>query len=186
MMFKTIFPSLRRLFRAGRGACKEDRVKRFIIGTVAVWLTVAAGWAASVDSGDLCGKLGEIRQWSGGECDALKMEGPMGEVVMASRTYRKGDATLQVSVVSGMQAAMLWAPYAAGRQIESDSALVKVERIGEFPVGISYDKRNRSGGVVVQLMPGGVLVVSFEKMGWKEALDAVKSIDWKGLRKLLK
>ncbi len=148
-------------------------------------LLVTTAWADLPDDKTLCDHLSEIPGWNAASCEGIKMNSPMmGEVVTASRTYRRGEAVMQASVVSGMQAAMMWAPYAAGMQMESDEALVKIEKVDGFPVGISYDKRSESGGIVVQLDSEAVLVVNFEHMGWKEAFEAVKKLEWKGLRRL--
>ncbi|WP_456322566.1 hypothetical protein [Hydrogenimonas sp.] len=137
------------------------------------------------DYKDLCRELGEIPGWSLTKCEGMKIVNPMmGEMVTAAKTYTKGDARLDVTAVSGTQAIMMWGPYAAGTTMENDEAFVKVEKIDGFNVGISYDKKERSGSVIVQLSPNAVLAGTFENMNWKEALKLMKKIDWKRLSKL--
>ncbi|BDY12843.1 hypothetical protein [Hydrogenimonas cancrithermarum] len=154
--------------------------------SVALGATLALG-ANLPNYKTLCEELGEIPGWSLTKCEGMKMVNPMmGEVVTAAKTYTKGDSSLEVTVVSGMQAMMMWGPYAAGTTIENDEALVKLETIDGFQVGISYDKKERSGGIVVRLADNAVLGGNFQNMDWKEALDLMKKIDWKRLASLFR
>ncbi len=133
----------------------------------------------------LCQQLPQLKGWKATKCDGMKMTNPIfGEVVTASKTYTKGDSSLNVSVLSGMQAMMAWAPYQTGTMIETDESLMKVEKIDGFAVGIGYDKKDKGGAIVVQLAPNAVLVVNYEKMRWQEALKEAKRFDWKKLRTL--
>jgi len=133
----------------------------------------------------LCEQLPHLKGWQEQKCEGMKMANPMiGEMVTASKSYSQGDRSLEVSVLSGMQAMMAWAPYQTGTMIETDESLMKVEKIDGFAVGIGYDKKDKGGAIVVQLAPNAVLVVNYEKMGWKEALKAAKRFDWKKLRGL--
>ena len=134
---------------------------------------------------ELCSALGAIPGWTAQEkCEGMKMTGPMGEFVTATQQYVQNNASLKVVVMSGMQAAMMWNTYASGMQMESDEALMKIEKIGDFTVGITYDKKERSGGIVIQLAPNAVLVGNFEGMEWSSALEAMKMLDWEKLAAL--
>ena len=135
----------------------------------------------------LCIQLPPLEGWTAAECNGMKMSNPMlGEVVTASRSYTKDGKSVEVSVLSGMQAAMTWAPYQTGMIIENDEELMKVKTIDGFTVGIEYDKKTHSGGVVVQLLPKAILVFNYENMDWKEALKLAKEFDWKKLRSLFR
>ncbi len=158
------------------------------LGIVSAGMLLAATIAFAGDLPDyksLCNAIGKIEGWSATKCEGMKMLNPMmGEVVTAQKSFKKNGKLLDLSVISGMQAMMMWAPYSAGTQIESDEALVKIEKIDGFNVGITYDKKSDSGGIVVQIAPNAVLVANFEKMSWKEALKLTEKIDWKRLKRL--
>jgi len=159
-------------------------IKRAVM-TMLLGMTVGA--AALPDYQTLCSALAEMPGWTAEEkCDGMKMAGPMGEIVTATRIFRQGDATLEVAVMSGMQAAMAWSTFATGVEMESDEALMKTRKMGEFNVGISYDKKEHSGGIVVRLASNAVLVGSFENMEWEKALEALKSLDWEKLAALFR
>jgi hypothetical protein len=152
---------------------------------VSTWLLAGTlAMAGTPDYKILCDDLGTIPGWTASQCDGMKMSNPMmgGEMVTASKTYTKGDGVMQVSVVNGMQAMMMWGPYASGTQMENDEVLMKIETIDGMPVGINYDKKEHSGGIVVQLAPNAVLVGMFDHMDWKDALEALKKLDWKRLK----
>jgi hypothetical protein len=163
-------------------------MKKFATALASLVLTVSISAAGALPGYKaLCEEMGEIPGWSLTQCEGMKMVNPMmGEVVTATKTYIKGEKRLEVTVVSGMQAMMMWGPYATGTTMENDEALVKIEKIDGFPVGISYDKKTRSGGIVIQLAQNAVLGGTFEKMGWKEALELMRKIDWKKLQALFR
>ncbi len=158
------------------------KISTIVAGTA---LAATLSFAGNLpDYKELCGAMADLGGWSASQCEGMKVVNPMmGEVVTAQRSYEKDGKRLDVSVLSGMQATMMWAPYSAGTMMESDEALVKVEKIDGFMVGISYDKKEKGGGIVVQIAPNAVLVVSFEKMDWKKALEKAKKFDWKRLRR---
>jgi len=154
-----------------------------LAGTVLMAVMAFAGNLPDYKS--LCGAIGEIEGWNSTKCEGMRATNPMmGEVVTAEKSFEHDGKRLDVSSLSGMQAMMMWAPYSAGTQIESDKALVKIEKIDGFNVGITYDKKSDSGGIVVQIAPNAVLVANFEKMSWKEALKLTEKIDWKRLKRL--
>ncbi|WP_353661709.1 hypothetical protein [Hydrogenimonas sp. SS33] len=155
------------------------------------WLTLLTALSLSAFAGSLpdyktlCADFPDVSGWKITKCDGMKMTNPMfGEVVTATKSYTKGGSRADISILSGMQAMMMWAPYQSGTTMESDDELMKVETIDGFPVGIGYNKKDRSGGVVVQIAPNAVLAVTFTDMSWKEALELAKRFDWKKLHAL--
>ena len=135
---------------------------------------------------ELCDVLEAPAGWTAaGECEGMKMNNPMmGEMVTASRTFTEGEKKLELSVISGMQAMGMWAPFMTGMEMETNDELIKIEKIEDFEVGISYDKREKSGGIVVRLGSNAIIAGNFENMNWEEALDAMRKIDWKKLQEL--
>jgi len=154
-----------------------------------VWMmlatTVTIAVAGMPSYQELCSAVTTPEGWSvEGKCDGMKMSGPMGEVVTATKKFVNGEKSMEVGVMSGMQAMGLWAPFMTGMTMENDEMLVKVEKIDDFSVGISYDKKQHNGGIVVKLAPNAVLTGNFEQMDWKEALEILRKLDWKQLRSL--
>ena len=135
----------------------------------------------------LCDRLADMTDWQASQCEGMKVDNPMmGEFVTASRTYTRGRQRIQVTIVSGIQARMMWSPYAAGTQVENAESLVKITKMNGFPVGITYDKRNRSGGIVVQLGFQAVMAAEFEQMDWQSALKTLQALDWKAMQALFR
>ncbi len=133
----------------------------------------------------LCDQLGNLKGWEVSKCDGMKMTNPMfGEVVTANKNYTHKGQSLNVNIVSGMQAMMMWAPFATGTQIENDENLIKLEKIDGFDVGISHNKKEHSGTIAVLLAPNAVMGIEYDGMDWKEALKEAKKLNWKKLRSL--
>jgi len=158
------------------------RIKEWIVSALIGTTLLGAGVP---EYKAICDSLGEIAGWQADKCEGTKMSNPMmGEMVSANRSYRAGEKHLNVTVVSGMQAMGMWAPFMSGTQVENDEALMKIEQINGFNVGITYDKKEHSGGIVVQLASNAMLAFEFENMDWKEALEAAQKLDWQALKSL--
>ena len=158
------------------------RIKQWIVSALIGATLLGAGVP---DYKVVCDALGNIEGYQAEKCEGTKMSNPMmGEMVSANRSYTAGEKHLNVTVVSGMQAMGMWAPFMSGTQVENDEALMKIEQINGFNVGITYDKKEHSGGIVVQLASNAMLAFEFENMDWKEALEAAKELDWQALKSL--
>ncbi len=139
----------------------------------------------------LCKQLKDLKGWEAEKCTGMNMTAsPMGEVVSASRSYTKGEYSINAAIVSGMQASSYWAPFAYNMQMDSDDQFVKITKIKGFSVGIIYNKKDKSGNIAVLLKkssnntPAALFNLGFDNMDWKKALDIAKTFDWKAIEAL--
>lgn len=140
----------------------------------------------------ICSALEDQSGWRAEPCEGMNMQGsPMGDMVTANRSYTKGNKKIDVMVIGGMNAMGYWAPFQANMQVDSSEQFVKLTQIKGFNVGISYEKKQKSGGVVIAFeskdAPGttrAVMVFNFTNMGWRDALCFAKKFDWEKIRRL--
>jgi len=135
----------------------------------------------------VCKNITDIPNWTGSECSGMNESGtPMGDIVTASRDYEKKDKAFHVSVISGMQAMASWMPFATNINIETDENVVKTLTIQDYRAGLSYDKKEKSGGIFICLKTENnqckvIFGTSFENMKYEDALDLIKNFDLKSI-----
>ncbi|SFM62921.1 hypothetical protein [Thermodesulforhabdus norvegica] len=138
---------------------------------------------------EICKYLVDLDGWKGNQCEGIKMSGsPMGSMVTAHKTYVQGDKELEAHVFYGAMAADYWSNYDRRIEIDSSEGLVKTLEVNGFHVGISYDKKDHGGAVVVSLANSqdapAVFMISFKNMSWEDALEIARQFDWQALRSL--
>ncbi len=135
----------------------------------------------------LCSFLEDISGWDGESCEGMNMQGaPMGEMVTASKKYTAGQKSIEVVIVGGTSSFGMWAPFQSHIEINTPDNFLKVVNEKGFDIGISYDKKDKSGSIVIPLKKGpnnivAVLCFNFSHMNWKEALQFAKKFNWKKL-----
>ena len=142
----------------------------------------------------ICAQLEEIPGWNSDKCEGVNVQGtPMGNMVSAQKRYIKGNKQVDVAVFSGMNAMGMWAPYQNNMQVDSTEQFIKVTKINGYNVAISYEKKNKTGGIVIGFnskknpgMVDAVLVFNFSNMHWKDGLEFAKKFDWDKIRELFK
>jgi len=160
------------------------KMKKILVGATALMSAGAILWAQGGDTKALCGALKPFAGWQTEQCDAIEMADPMGgDMIIVSQVSVKGDRTVNLSIVTGTRAQMAQGQFQRGFALENDRTLMKTMQVDGFPLAVTYDKTRKQGGLTVQLAPRAILVLTFEGMDWKEALDLLKREDWKALQK---
>ena len=119
-------------------------------------------------------------------------QGTFGEVSMitATRSYTKGNASLKATIVSGNMVGGMWAPFAMKMEFEDEDQWVKVKEINGFNVGLSYNKKDKDGSIIVNLSKKpeenvGLFAIEYKGISPEKALELAKKFDWKGIAEAL-
>lgn len=135
----------------------------------------------------ICSKLPSISGWTVSSCSGANVETNMGKAVTATKDYEKGNKKMHVSVVGGMQANMYSGSF-SHMQIETEKGFIKTMTVDGFKVSVTHSKKDNSGSIAVLLKSASqnsaVLLVNYENMNWKEALELSKRLNWKGLAEM--
>jgi hypothetical protein len=144
----------------------------------------------------VCKYLVSVEGWQAEKCSGSNFEGMNGKkLVSAERDYKNNDKKIELTVVSGMGVAASWAPFATGMTIETDKEIMKIYTYNNYKIGVSYDKIEHSGSVIVPLLSAdklkkeaafAVLGANYENMDYKEAVDFIKNFDFKALEELFR
>ena len=135
---------------------------------------------------DLCKSMSEVENFKSSECDGSNIKSPMGEFVSATKDYKQKDKFIEVSIMSGNMAATAWMPFVMGVSIETNDTIIKIDKINGFKAGINFNKKDKSGAIVLKLSDDAVVSFNFEKMKLDEVLEIVKKYDVKKIKKLFK
>ena len=153
-------------------------MRKWWIGSLLIPLALMAG---NPDVKTICETMPSLEGWQARQCDGIEMGG----VLMVSEIYTRGDEAVNFSIVTGARAAAMWRPFEQVA-IDDEKALIKSEKIDGFDVGISYDKRRKSGSIAVRLTPNAILVLAFDEMPIDDAIALAKKADWRTMASRLR
>ncbi len=158
---------------------------------LALVLSLATSMAMAGVSGyqDLAKFLPDLPGWTAEKPNGMTMDSPQGKMITATREYKLGDKTFSATIMVGSSATMAWAPFQTGMTMETPEVLMKATTYKGFKAGINYLKKEKSGGIVVQLSvhnPTAAFVANFEGMDYQEAMKILDNFDLKGMASAIK
>jgi|Deesub1362B_J571_1020462.scaffolds.fasta_scaffold00214_39 hypothetical protein len=167
-------------------------MKRFLITVVILLFSAVSVQAGSLPKySELYKFLIDLRGWKAEQPTGSNMSSPMGEMVTAERTYHKGSKELHAQILGGFSAMAAWVPFGMGMTYDSPDEFFKTFSLEGFPAGVSHQKGDNSGTVVVQIKgvtntQGVVFVLNYNKMSYEEAIDIVKKFPLKEIKKVFR
>ncbi len=164
-------------------------VKRLGVLVLALSFVTGVAWGGVSGYRGLVKFLTDLPGWAGEKPDGMTMDSPQGRMITATRNYKKGEKTFSLAILVGGSATMAMAPIQMGMSMETPEVLMKTISFKGFRAGVNYNKKEREGGIVVQLStqnPPAALVVNFHAMDYRDALDLLDHFDVKGMASALK
>lgn len=159
-----------------------------VIAVLLAVLSCLPAYAQMPNYADLTKQLVDIDGWEAQEATGMNMNGPMGEMVNAVREYEKNGALISAQIVVGGIAQSTWAPFEAGYSMESPEIVAKTMDVSGHRIGISHDKMEKTGTIVVLLntkAKNGIFALAYEGLSHEEALDLARKFSWSGMEKVL-
>ncbi len=138
---------------------------------------------------DLLPFLKNVAGWKAQKPQGVTLDTPQGRMIQAGRHYTKGNKRFDASIVTGTQAMASWAPFQMGVKMDTPDTYMESREIKGFKGGISYNKGDHDGGILVVLResaPYAVFVLSFQGMDYHEALGLLDNFDLKGMASALR
>lgn len=128
----------------------------------------------------------ELPGWKGNKPDGMAMEMAGGSMITATRTYERGDARLNASVLTGMAAQAALAATSAGIKIETADMHMSTSTVDGLQVTKTYTISNKAGAVMVALGPSAAFTLTFTKVPEDEGMGLARKFDWKAMQALVK
>ena len=129
--------------------------------------------------------LAALPGWQAEKAEGMSMNAGGMKMINATRSYAKGSRELNAVVMVGSQAMTMG--QMQQMKMETNEVRVNIESINGFQVSSSYNKQEKSGGIMVMLggnqTSGAIFMLNFEGMDDHQALKLAKKFDWKAMKK---
>ena len=123
---------------------------------------------------DLYPMLVNISGWEAEKAKGGKFVSPQGKIISVERSYQKGEKSLTVTILKGPVASAMGSTFAYVQEIDTPEEYVKVFKIGKYKAGLSHNKRDNSGSIVVILGNSSVINMEYHNISYKEAEKLIK------------
>ena len=128
---------------------------------------------------ELYNMLVDIKGWKADSPTGSYLSGSMGEMVRVERHYKKDGKRIDIMIIGGTLAHSIWMPFEMDMVYEGEEAFLKTTTLKGFKAGISHNKKDSTGSVVVLVKEssegsGAVFVLDYANMEFNEALKIVE------------
>ena len=124
----------------------------------------------------------DLSGWSGDKAEGMAMEMSGASMVAATRNYERGEARLEVQIMTGPAAQGALAATGAVMKIESSDGRMSSAVLDGFQVTRTFTFSDKSGGILVALRDNALFSLSFNGIADDEALALAKQFDWKAMQ----
>jgi hypothetical protein len=126
--------------------------------------------------------LVDLPGWKGGKPEGVATQVLGTDIVTATRTYERGSAKVNASVLMGApaQAALLAAN--SGQKAKNSDIRMSTTAVDGMQVHKTYAASQKSGAILVELSGNAVITVAFNGVGEDEAMGLARKFDWKGIQ----
>jgi hypothetical protein len=128
----------------------------------------------------------DLPGWKGNKPDGMTLEMSGSSMITATRSYERGEARLNASVLTGMAAQGALAATSTGIKIETADMHIITSTMDGFQVTKSYTVSNKAGAIMIALGPAAVFTLTFNNIPEDEALTLARKFDWKGMQAQVK
>ncbi|NPA17114.1 hypothetical protein [Persephonella sp.] len=141
--------------------------------------------ASALSYKDLYPYLVDIKGWQAEEPTGSKVTAVYGEMLTVERSYHRDDKRLDVSIIKSPMATSSFAVFSMVTEADTPEEYIKVFKINGLRAGLSHNKRENSGDIIVVLTGDSVFTVKYENMSYSEALEILKQFPLKEIAKRL-
>jgi hypothetical protein len=124
----------------------------------------------------------DLQGWKGEKPDGVSMEMAGNSMVTATREYGRGEARLNVQIISGPVAQGTLAATNADMKIETSEGRMYTSTIDGLRVTTTFTNSDKSGAILIALGPSALFTLSFNNVAEDEALTLAKKFNWKAMQ----
>lgn len=162
----------------------KKTVKAAMVLVAVCFAMVLSGPARADQAAGLKKTLVDLPGWQAEAAEGASIDMGGISMVNASRSYSSGGKTLDATIIVGTSAMVQGQVQSVNVQTAEASVTTAVH--DGFTAVNSYDKKEKSGGIVVSLLKkepnGAMLAVSYAGMTPEAAMEVVKKFDWKKMK----
>jgi hypothetical protein len=124
----------------------------------------------------------DLPGWKGNKPDGMGMEMAGASMLTATRSYERGGAHVNASVLTGMAAQGALAATNAGIKLETPDLHMTTSSIDGLQVTKTYTVSAKSGAILVALGPAAVFTLAYTGIDQDEAMGLARRFDWKAMQ----
>ena len=145
---------------------------------------LATGATARADEGfrRLFPFLVDLAGWTAEAPDGASLEIPGQSMTTASRKYERGEAQVEVQIMTGPAAQGALAATGGAMKFETRDASMSSDTVDGLQVTKTFDRRDRSGAVMVVLSQNALFVLQHNGIAEDEAWTLARKFDWKAMQ----
>jgi hypothetical protein len=159
---------------------RRHAIRLTLAALPAAWLPTAARAQQSFQR--FIPFLVDLPGWKGNKPDGMGMEMAGSSMVTATRSYARGEAHVNASVLTGMAAQGALAATNAGIKLETPDIHMTTSTIDGMQVTKTYTVSAKSGAIVVALGPAAVFTLAYTGIDENEAMGLARKFDWKAMQ----
>jgi hypothetical protein len=129
--------------------------------------------------------LVDLPGWSGNKPDGMAMDMPGLSMVTATREYKRGDATLNVQLITGPAAQGTLGAIQSGIKLETGDMHMNTATVDGLTVARTFMVHDKSGTVLVALGANALFNLAFKGVAEDEAFALARRFDWKAIQAAL-
>jgi hypothetical protein len=150
----------------------------------AAWLALSSP-AGAQDFQKFVPFLVDLPGWTANKADGMAMQMPGANMITATRTYKRGSASLDAQVISGAAAQGALGMIQSGMKIETADMRMSTSPVDGFTVLRTFQTKDNSGAVIVALGTNAIFNFTFKGIPEDEAFGLAKRFDWKAMQAAL-
>lgn len=126
--------------------------------------------------------LVDLPGWKGSKPTGVATQVIGTDVITATRTYQRGAAKINASVLKGAPAQAALLATTSGQKVNTDDVHMGTATVDGLQVHTTYAVSQKSGAILVELSGVAVFSLAFTSIGEDEAMGLAKKFDWKAIQ----
>ncbi len=137
------------------------------------------GISYALDYKELYSYLVELDGWKASEPSGQHTKTFFGEMLQVERKYTSENKSLNVQIIKGSMVMAMWMPFSMVVEQDTPDKYVKTTEIEGFKAGISHNKNENSGQIIIMVAPTAAFILKYNGIGYKDAVKIVKKFPLK-------
>ncbi len=148
---------------------------------VLILLTTLAVFSVSyaVNYKELYDFLIDLKGWEASQPSGQYAKTFFGDMLQVERNYTNKEKSLKVQIIKGSMVMSMWMPFSMVVEQDTPDKYVKTTEIEGFKAGISHNKYDNSGQIIIMVAPTSAFILKYRGMNYEDAVEIAKKFPLK-------
>ncbi len=157
----------------------------FNYALIIIFLFPLASFAHAQQANSLTPLLTDLKGWKADPAEGMNMNMNGIKMINAVREYKRGHADVTATIMIGNS--MMTQGQMQQMNIENSEASIKTKKINGFNLYTNYDKKEKTGVVLIFLdkknSNQSLFIVSYEGLSEKQGIEFAEKFKWNKIKK---